>query len=399
MLAAYSQVDFREGYIITLNGDTINGYLNFNSDKSFKCEFKKTINGQYETYKPFDIIGYRYSNYKYYISKEITVKKSNEVHKQIIFTNTVKEHEYIDGVSYPESGYNKLKIFIEFLIKGKLNIYYYKDNQNNAHYFVEKDGDSIHELTIENISYFNNSIIYATQKKETYKGELTLYLNDYPSAFQQIKSTSLSHKDLIKLGKDYHNYICGDNSCIIYERPLKHKVINYGIYTGYGYSIYHLKQGKQNIDFVDRNVFRLGSRILFNNFNPVNDKLIFKIDLDFFKNNYTGTYNYLDTKHNVYLDYYNLNLNLMLSYNLTTKTNTPYFDFGMQSSFRFGTEYRDDSKLINLDVSEIANKEFGLVFGVGYDLRFSKYYNLFFEIKHFQMLSEFNTNLLIGYKF
>ena len=107
---SFGQGNFRPGYIVTYNSDTLRGFIklksNFENSKS--CIFKTEKNQIPKILSPDDIRAYRIENGKYYLSKEIE----------------------IDSL--------KKKVFLEYLVNGIVNLYYYKDPLNE-YYFIEKD--------------------------------------------------------------------------------------------------------------------------------------------------------------------------------------------------------------------------------------------------------------------
>ena len=76
MYAIRSYYDFKNGYIITANQDTIYGYVNNNSyyDNSQFCEFKTSKNDSVIKYTPKELFGYRFIDGKFYISKKLRKK-------------------------------------------------------------------------------------------------------------------------------------------------------------------------------------------------------------------------------------------------------------------------------------------------------------------------------------
>ena len=103
-----------------------------------------------------------------------------------------------------------------------------KDLSGLDHYFAKKDQDSLIDLTQEIINIYENGVLFSNEKSESYKGKLFSIMQDCPELKNEIKRTKLDHKSLIKLSKDYHDIICKDNSCIIYERtvkPVQYKII------------------------------------------------------------------------------------------------------------------------------------------------------------------------------
>lgn len=104
-----AQENFKPGYIITNSNDTIKGFISqLNKDAFTKCSFKKNLNEKSIDYLPGEIFAYRFQNDgKYFITKETTLSSGNKT------------------------------IFLEYLIKGKANIYFMRDNVD--HYFIETD--------------------------------------------------------------------------------------------------------------------------------------------------------------------------------------------------------------------------------------------------------------------
>ena len=101
-----AQTDFREGFIIDLKNDTLIGEINYRGDilMGEVCLFKSNKDGTITKFEPKDILGYRYKDDRYFITKQIENKP----------------------------------VFLEFLIKGKINVFYLR-NKGGDHYFIEKE--------------------------------------------------------------------------------------------------------------------------------------------------------------------------------------------------------------------------------------------------------------------
>jgi hypothetical protein len=199
-----AQEIYKEGCILNLKGDTIKGFLLVQKGKnaSEKCLFKQTIDGESKTYNPNEIAGYRYSNSKYYISKEIN----------------------IDSI-------NKKIVFLEFLIKGTASVYYYFDNAE--HYYIEKDPNGLIELSEKERLYHDEKKGGTFIVPSKYKNKLTVVMQDCPGISEEIKNSRLNHKSLIKLTKDYHEKVCNSESCIIYERDNTSPKVKFGVLMGF----------------------------------------------------------------------------------------------------------------------------------------------------------------------
>jgi hypothetical protein len=187
----YSQNDYRDGYVITKTNDTLWGTINYLGDVSNSevCYFKTKSGNSIKKYFPSDILSYRFlESGKYYVSKNITIEKTQK------------------------------SIFLEYLINGRLNVYYYRDKTGD-HYMVDKDTLRLRELSETEELVFVNGTQY-TRKNNRTELILKTYLSDCPELFPEIVDVNLDHKTLMKLAKDYQNITCKDQECIIYEKKL-----------------------------------------------------------------------------------------------------------------------------------------------------------------------------------
>jgi len=229
-----AQTDFRSGYIIKTNGDTLYGEIDYRNDllMSRICKFKD-IDNQIVEYYPNDIKAFRFINSKYYVSREI----------------------------------NKKKVFLEYLIKGKINIYYMRDDIGD-HYYLDNDETELIEMPYEEgIKYVGDTLVFYQTKKHI--GLLTYYMKDAPRFQQKINSVKKpEHHSLIKLAEDYHNAVCEGEKCIIYEKRKPVLKINMEVIAG----IVNFENGN---DIIDK--YYLQSGVLLHFWMPrSNEKLYFK---------------------------------------------------------------------------------------------------------------------------
>ena len=192
---------FRNGYIIKNDNDTIYGFIDFEGSiqNSDHCKFKTLPDSPAEIYYPGDIKAFRFLGSKYFSTSEIKIN------------NKIK------------------KVFLEWLIKGRASILTYSSNNMNPRYFILPERDSLYELqnSINIFERMDKGVMttYQTTKKE-YVGTLLYYLKDCPSISHDIESTDLSSKPLIKIAKEYHEITCKNEECIVFEdksRKLKYE--------------------------------------------------------------------------------------------------------------------------------------------------------------------------------
>jgi hypothetical protein len=193
-----AQTDFRPGYIINSVGDTLYGKIDYRSDllMSTICKYQD-VNNTIKEYAPNDIKGFRFIDSKYYVSKEI----------------------------------NGTNFFLEYLIKGKVNIYYMRNNTGD-HYYIDKEGVKLAEIPYEEgLKYVDGKEVYFRTTKHI--GVINYYMQDAPQFKSRIEDLKKpDHEYLIKLAEDYHNAVCEGEKCIIYEKKFPFLKVNYEVIGG-----------------------------------------------------------------------------------------------------------------------------------------------------------------------
>ncbi|MDD4967801.1 MAG: hypothetical protein PHT07_00040 [Paludibacter sp.] len=107
------------------------------------CTFRHNDKDTVRHFSPDEIPGYRFPENKYYISKEVNGKK----------------------------------VFLEYLINGRLNVYYLKDERGEDHYFIEKDSLGIAEIPYEEGIREKDGQYYVYTPTK-YLGLLAYYMQD-----------------------------------------------------------------------------------------------------------------------------------------------------------------------------------------------------------------------------
>ncbi len=198
----FSQTDFRPGYVINTENDTISGLIDYKGNKASAeiCLFKHNSGSDAIRYTPADIKSYRFIDGKYYVSKKLNAEDE------------------------------EAPLFLEFLIEGMVDVYYYRSN-TGEHYLIDKgDGkfmlldDKEKEVVVDDIQY--------VRANKPYVGILKYVFKDSPTVSKEVERISLDHKSLIRVAKDYHAEVCSDRDCIIYEKNLPIVRITVGFLLG-----------------------------------------------------------------------------------------------------------------------------------------------------------------------
>jgi hypothetical protein len=199
-LTVWGQTDFRKGYLIDNKSDTIPGLIDYRGDwkNMEECVYKKDAQSKAITYNARQIKGYRFvKEGRFFVSKYIKTESVNDT------------------------------VFLEYLVNGITDLYFYQNSQPYAAYFIASSKGEMLELykssdkkvEIDGVMYLKND--------NRYYGALNYALGDCAELRSEFETTELNHKSLISLVKRYHDYKCTDQSCIVYTKnsqPLMFKI-------------------------------------------------------------------------------------------------------------------------------------------------------------------------------
>lgn len=202
--SAYSQSNFRKGFIITNANDTVLGFVDFRSDNinSKICKFKPQLNDPETHYVPGQIYGFRFvDDQKFYVSKTVTIDDVN------------------------------IDVFLEFLVQGMKNLYYLP--WANGYYFFENEDGTLISVTKKSDQIINNKVIVDNK----FKGMLNYIFRDSPLLSKTDKA-KFDRKSMIDLTLTYHDKMCETGeSCVLFENDYKKR---YGKLSALFYSGFEL---------------------------------------------------------------------------------------------------------------------------------------------------------------
>lgn len=237
-LAFSEYTNFRKGYIISLENDTISGLVDFRLDEENMCFVNFQAEGETNArqYFPGEITGYRLvDDGKFYVSKEIEIRDNK-----------------------------RQTVFVEYLVQGIKNLYYYKLNEQDF-YLIEGAVGELIVLSKKPDEFENLRIIEDVK----YKGMLKYVFKEYEQVHKQTDKAQFKRKDLIKLTKDYHNNVCEDGStCIIFENDYSKKFItsDFSLFVGlqsHNLMFYTIYQNRQRDLFVNSVAPEIGAQFSF----------------------------------------------------------------------------------------------------------------------------------------
>lgn len=352
-LSTFAQHDFKEGFIILNTGDTLSGMIDYRGDvrNAQVCSFKRTEGSSITDYKPGEIKGYRFLNEKYYISETIQINAQNET------------------------------VFLEYIVDGITDLYYYRDANRKEHYFIKGSRDaSLLELKNTKKEIEANGTSYEMYGKE-YIDQLKSVFYDAPELQPQIDNLKFTRDSFISVTRRYHDAVCNEYACTIYEKKQKKGKWSLGIAAGFSYT--SLKSNGTwyyNEMALNSGDVAFGGFVIGENLKGLNERLSLvyslmysakkfggeakKVEPNFFRTTYINSAIYLNSLTN----------KAELIYGLTTKPTGLFISGGAFYAFQFNS-YTDISILKDYSVS-IADEEYnftedlsddwGITAGVGY---------------------------------
>jgi len=204
---AHSQINYKPGYIITNSLDTIRGLVNYRTegDNAIACKFKVNENEKEQLFFPGQIAGFHFTNEQtYYVTKTF------------ILNNT------------------ESTIFLEYLMKGAMNLYYYEDNRELCRYYLfENEKGEMIPITSNygDKNRTDDGIVIAEDRN---KEVLKYVFRDCEPLLKKIEKLQFKHENMIELVKEYNN-LCGSKKkqyefeTVVDKRRVK---LAYSAYSG-----------------------------------------------------------------------------------------------------------------------------------------------------------------------
>jgi hypothetical protein len=190
-----AQTNFVPGIIITLQHDSLRGFVNFINwpTNPGEIDFKSENGAESRKYKATEITGFVISQKNIvYLSKHITADIT------YYETSTLREKamamEMVDAT-----------VFLERLVAGEYELFSYRDIHYRDHYLYQAAGDAVTELkyikTI--IPTEDGAQLY---ERKIYQEQLEALFRDDPKLVRQIRNLNYYQSPLVKVFAAYNNY-------------------------------------------------------------------------------------------------------------------------------------------------------------------------------------------------
>ncbi|MBQ7237349.1 MAG: hypothetical protein IJS20_01010 [Bacteroidales bacterium] len=184
-----AQINLREGFVITLSGDTLHGSIDYRTDRMNmeQCIFIQDGHNLPVICTPTDIQGYRFlDNGRYYVSKTI----QNEVTKR------------------------DTTLFLEYVVRGQLSLYRQGDSGEGYIFYLENEEGKLAKFKVLDGGETNN-------ERRNKLGEALDMTAKSQSTQKMLWENGSSRYKIIKSVLNYNNEVCPDGSCELFEYRTK----------------------------------------------------------------------------------------------------------------------------------------------------------------------------------
>ena len=192
----YGQSNFKRGFIITNEQDTISGWIDFRTDAQNMavCNFKLCKTCEVTTFLPGEIFGYRfYEEGKFYVSREIVINGEPRT------------------------------VFLEFVVQGMMNLFYYIDTSSSEfgdieYFFFEDQNGRMIPASRRPDRFRDERGRLMEQEDLRFRGVIRYLFNEQESISQQADRVRFNRQSMINVVREYHDLTCPiGEECIVFE--------------------------------------------------------------------------------------------------------------------------------------------------------------------------------------
>ncbi|MDH5382872.1 MAG: hypothetical protein OEW75_18600 [Cyclobacteriaceae bacterium] len=241
-LNSFSQKNFLEGYYVNNEGDTIRGLIDYRNWKETPqfFTFKKSINSEREKIDLSGAIMFSVSEENYILAQvDVMVSNRDRDYSQEAMPIIIRE-----------------EVFIQLLISGEKNLYYYGDHFGRKNFYFFDDG--IYKLFIYKKYISRESTGTFSRENKKFIGQLNNYLGDcqaIPSITKDLNYNKLSLKNAFK---KYYSCISTEPE---YFKKGDEEKYNLGIFGGYSRAQYNNSLNYLNTKYSPSNSITFGVNV------------------------------------------------------------------------------------------------------------------------------------------
>jgi hypothetical protein len=346
---ASAQKDFRAGYIITLQKDTIKGLVHYSpvKIKAGNCEFKTDETSPQEIYDAEKITGLGF----------------------------FKEDKYYESFLLPGMGNKSFRVFAEVLVKGRADLLAYDD-----YFYLQKD--TLREK-IEKVQLKESNVAGGVYAHKTYIGTLNRHLSDCLPAKLLSGEVAYAKKDFVDVFKKYS--VCLDSSYRLYNRRPQSRLVKYHLVAGLNRSRLEYPDPQLNVFKPENNFFFGGGATVA--LPMISEHIFLTAEATYHQNEYRGKKEGYAVAGPVQKDYLLevsvVKVPIALKLNFSKGNFTPYLKAGLTPFFPLRTKWYIEYQGTTEASYDIKEKTATLIIwgGVGFQRKISADNSLFIEFR------------------
>ncbi|GET34952.1 hypothetical protein PbJCM13498_38150 [Prolixibacter bellariivorans] len=211
-LTTYSQQNFIPGYIVTLQGDTLKGSIDYRNwdENPNKIAFKQDNEPSIHKYTPLDIKSFQVSD-EIYVSAIVKASVNSR-----IISNLSDESNLEAKVD---------TTFLQTLVQGDKSLYHYKNRLGINNFYIKYHNKYI--LLIYNVyKLHSENKIYRDKR---YVGQLAFYFNNAPSIKELAPHTDYTKSSLSQLFLTYYKQ---NSQTTKFNKKVDNGTVEFGIVAG-----------------------------------------------------------------------------------------------------------------------------------------------------------------------
>ncbi|MDQ2657537.1 MAG: outer membrane beta-barrel protein [Bacteroidota bacterium] len=313
VLPLRAQTDFRPGYVVTNENDTLQGLIDYREGtiKYDTCFFKRSPEAGVVKFTAGAIRSYRFLRDKFFASKTI---KSH--------TDTLKN------------------VFAEVIVRGKVSLFRIRKD-----FYVSKDTSALYKLVNEKqvIRVGGKRVMVESNR---YIGVLNFLMSDCDRVRADVRNARLYERSLTELAERYNH--CLDQRPVTYKSDLSFMDISVGLSAGGSLTDLGFRNGlSPDGPFAGEfrsSVSLLGGAFVDLSSPRVNPRLAFHVGVLYSHSMYYSFHSYRQLyytdRHYVTLDVKRLQVPFGIRYALPERKYTPYLNAGLICTYNISGDSR-----------------------------------------------------------
>ncbi len=367
-----AQSSFSKGFIVTVEEDTLRGYIN-DKDWDFhpkSVKFKANENGEAMDYTPNELLVVKTESGKHFEAFTVEINKTQKA-----------DYSY-DSKARME----KKTVFMQPIIKGEMNFYFYQSPDLEKHFFVQKGGDDLMELLeVQYKEKRNRREMRVVEKR--YLKDLKSLTYDCRVLEDKLKGLKLEMDDISDYVREYNtckSALEKDFTSMYKKSGVKWE---FALFGGMNSNKLDFSVDRATYSFMERLDLPTNSNVTFGGginmvLNKWNQRWAIGVELLSFEQEFDRQFSEENGNslidYSVHLENKVNSLNLLVRYYLSDRKLRPFIKFGAGKSRATKTKNKNEvigtasfSKEYD-DIEQINQSSGRLIFGTG--VNFSKFY-------------------------